>query len=209
MRGLLNFIKMILKLTVILAVLGLLLYGFYTGMDFIFRGILSKQATSVLSNFVVFSTIIIFVMTRIVNTSSLIETAQRSVVDEIYASENVKVESETKLSNVEESMAHIEEEIESILSKSEQNAKLVGEKILIDADKSIQILQDNTAKSIENSQVLLKNDLIKRVSLASVEVAKKQILQELNNNQGLHDRLIDESLESIDIMDSNLNEEIA
>ena len=209
MRGLLNFIKMILKLTVILAVLGLLLYGFYTGMDFIFRGILSKQATSVLSNFVVFSTIIIFVMTRIVNTSSLIETAQKSVVDEIYASENVKVESETKLSKVEESMAHIEEEIESILSKSEQNAKLVGEKILIDADKSIQILQDNTAKSIENSQVLLKNDLIKRVSLASVEVAKKQILQELNNNQGLHDRLIDESLESIDIMDSNLNEEIA
>ena len=208
MRGLLNFIKMILKLTVILAVLGLLLYGFYTGMDFIFRGILSKQATSVLSNFVVFSTIIIFVMTRIVNTSSLIETAQKSVVDEIYASENVKVESETKLSKVEESMAHIEEEIESILSKSEQNAKLVGEKILIDADKSIQILQDNTAKSIENSQVLLKNDLIKRVSLASVEVAKKQILQELNNNQGLHDRLIDESLESIDIMDSNLNEEI-
>ena len=209
MRGLLNFIKMILKLTVILAVLGLLLYGFYTGMDFIFRGILSKQATSVLSNFVVFLTIIIFVMTRIVNTSSLIETAQKSVVDEIYASENVKVESETKLSKVEESMAHIEEEIESILSKSEQNAKLVGEKILIDADKSIQILQDNTAKSIENSQVLLKNDLIKRVSLASVEVAKKQILQELNNNQGLHDRLIDESLESIDIMDSNLNEEIA
>lgn len=209
MRGLLNFIKMILKLTVILTVLGLLLYGFYTGMDFIFRGILSKQATSVLSNFVVFSAIIIFVMTRIVNTSSLLETAQKSVVDEIYASENVKVESETKLSNVEESMAHIEEEIESILSKSEQNAKLVGEKILIDADKSIQILQDNTAKSIENSQVLLKNDLIKRVSLASVEVAKKQILQELNNNQGLHDRLIDESLESIDIMDSNLNEEIA
>ena len=209
MRGLLNFIKMILKLTVILAVLGLLLYGFYTGMDFIFGGILSKQATSVLSNFVVFSTIIIFVMTRIVNTSSLLETAQKSVVDEIYASENVKVESEAKLSKVEESMAHIEEEIESILSKSEQNAKLVGEKILIDADKSIQILQDNTAKSIENSQVLLKNDLIKRVSLASVEVAKKQILQELNNNQGLHDRLIDESLESIDIMDSNLNEEIA
>ena len=209
MRGLLNFIKMILKLTVILVVLGLLLYGFYTGMDFIFRGILSKQATSVLSNFVVFSTIIIFVMTRIVNTSSLIETAQKSVVEEIYASENVKVESEAKLSKVEESMAHIEEEIESILSKSEQNAKLVGEKILIDADKSIQILQDNTAKSIENSQVLLKNDLIKRVSLASVEVAKKQILQELNNNQGLHDRLIDESLESIDIMDSNLNGEIA
>lgn len=209
MRGLLNFIKMILKLTVILVVLGLLLYGFYTGMDFIFRGILSKQATSVLSNFVVFSSIIIFVMTRIVNTSSLIETAQKSVVEEIYASENVKVESEAKLSKVEESMAHIEEEIESILSKSEQNAKLVGEKILIDADKSIQILQDNTAKSIENSQVLLKNDLIKRVSLASVEVAKKQILQELNNNQGLHDRLIDESLESIDIMDSNLNEEIA
>ena len=209
MRGVLNFFLKITKFVFILGIIALLLYGFYFGMDFIFKAILSKQAIAVLSNFIVFSTIIILVLTKVVNTSTLIYSAQQAVSKEIYDSENVKVESETRLASVEDSMAHVEEEIDSILSKSEQNAKLVGEKILVDAERSVQILHDNTAKSIANSQTLLKNDLIKRVSLASVEVAKKQILQELNNNQGLHDKLIDESLNSIDIMETSSNEEIA
>ena len=209
MRGILKFSLKIFKLIVILAVTALLLYGFYTGMDFIFKGILSKQAIAVLSNFVVFSTIIIFVLVKVVNVSTLLDDAQQAVSKEIYDSESTKVESESRLSSVEESMANIENEIDSILSKSEQNAKLVGEKILVDAERSVQILQDNTAKSIANSQTLLKNDLLKRVSLASVEVAKNHILQELNNNQGLHDKLIDESLESIDIIKTSSNEEIA
>lgn len=209
MRGFLTAILKIFKFVLILATIGALLYGFYVGMDFIFKDILSKQSLAVLSNFIVFLGILIFLMTKVVDTSSAMNKAQQAVSDEIYASENVKVESETRLSSVEESMAHIEEEIDSILSKSEQNAKLVGEKILVDTDKSIQVLHENTAKSIDNKQNLMKNDLIKRVSLASIEVAKKQILQELNNNQELHDKLIDESLESIGFIDTSSSEEIA
>ena len=43
----------------------------------------------------------------------------------------------------------------------------------------------------------MKNDLIKRATLASVEVAKSHIINELNNNQDLHNKLIDESIEAI------------
>ena len=46
--------------------------------------------------------------------------------------------------------------------------------------------------------MILKNELLKRASLASVEVAKNHIINELNTNQGLHDKLIDESIEAIE-----------
>ena len=44
----------------------------------------------------------------------------------------------------------------------------------------------------------MKNDILKKVSLASVEIAKDYIKNELNNNQELHDKLIDESINSIE-----------
>ena len=53
------------------------------------------------------------------------------------------------------------------------------------------------SKALENSKTILKNELLKRASLASVEVAKNHIINELSWNQGLHDKLIDESLDAI------------
>ena len=85
-----------------------------------------------------------------------------------------------------------------MFEKTENNAQLVGAKILEDAGRVANTVQANTEKAIENSQLILKNDLIRRASLASVEVAKAHIINELNNNQGLHDKLIEESVEAIE-----------
>ena len=153
-----------------------------------------------LFNFVIFLSIIIFLVKKI-NISSKLETEKTSVKDIIDESVNVKLESEKKLTSIEESMNHIEEEINAIVDKSEENAKLVGEKILQDAQKSALVIQENATKAIENSKSLLKNDLLKRASLASIEVAKTHIVNELSWNQGLHDKLIDESIDEIEGID--------
>ena len=121
-------------------------------------------------------------------------------------SETVKVRSEERLSSIEDSIAHIEDEIDAIIEKSEENAKLVGEKILQDAKNTALVIKENTGKAIENSRVILKNELLKRASLASVEVAKGHILNELNNNKELHDKLIDESIEAIEVVSAGVNE---
>ena len=93
---------------------------------------------------------------------------------------------------------HIDEEIDVLFEKTETNANLVGAKIITDAENVAEGVRINTEKSIENSQLLLKGDLLRRASLASVEVARAHIVNELNNNQGLHDKLIDESIEAIE-----------
>ena len=161
-----------------------------------FNMFLDYIARTNLFNFVIFLSIIIFLIKK-VNVSAKLSDAQVIVKDTIVESETVKVKSEERLSSIKESMSHIEEEIEAILNKSEENAKLVGEKILQDGHKTALTIQENTNKALENSKNILKNELIKKASLASIEVAKTHLINELSWNQGLHDKLIDESIEAL------------
>lgn len=162
-----------------------------------FEEIINYIARTNLFNFVIFISIILYLAHKM-DVKGKLEQSKEDVNNVIEESKTVKSDSETRLSSIEESMLHIEEEIESILAKSEENAKLVGEKIVHDAEKNVLVIQDNAGKSIENSKMILKNELIKKATLASVEVAKSHILNELNSNQGLHDKLIEESINAIE-----------
>lgn len=188
-----NFGKFLLKLIVAFAVLALI----YPGVDFVFKNLLSSTSRAVLSNFLLFALIIGLVMKNVVHPKAMLEQEQAVIEAEIKDSENAKAESEERLSTIEESILHIEEEVNAIIKKSEENAQLVGEKIIQDAEKTALVVKDNANKVIENNQNLLRNDLIRRASLASIEVAKNHIINELNNNTELHDKLINESVEAI------------
>lgn len=162
-----------------------------------FTEILNYIGRTNLFNFIIFAAIIIFLYKKIKVTDK-IEQAKEGVVTSIEDSKTAKTESENALKKIEESLSHIEEEIDGIIKKSEDNARLVGEKILEDAGKTVSGIKENTEKTVENKRTLLRNDLIKRASAASIEVAKNHIINELNNNYDLHQRLIDESIEAIE-----------
>ena len=70
------------------------------------------------------------------------------------------------------------------------------------------IVKENTEKALQNSYTLLKNDLLKKASLASVEVARNHIIDELSRNAELHDKLIEESIEAIEGANADLNLEV-
>ena len=161
------------------------------------NAILDYIAHTNLFNFIIFAGIITFIVKKL-QVSSKLEDAKTAVADTINESENAKTVSEEHLSSIEESMSHIGEEIDEILKESETNSKLVGDKILEDAQKNALTIKENSEKAIENSKVLLRNDLIRRASLASVEVAKAHIIEELSRNSELHGKLIDESIEALE-----------
>ena len=188
-----SFCKVMFVFFVVIAVLVL----FKFCIELIFSDILSLTSMAVLFNFIVFAGIIYFVMRQAVHPKAILEQMQTAVENEIKDSEVAKEASEEKLTAVQKSARGVKKEINAILKKSEENAQLVGAKILENAEKTAIVVQENAEKAIENSQVLLKNDLIRRASLASVEVAKSHILNELNVNSELHDKLIDESIEAL------------
>ena len=149
-----------------------------------------------LFNFIIFLSILIFLFKKI-DVVVMLENMKNAVIENIEASKTSKSESETHLKEIQEKVSHIEEEIDGIIKKSEQNAKLVGEKIIEDANHTVESIKDNSKKLVENKSALLKNDILRRASEASIEVARNHIVNELNNNYDLHQKLIDESLEAL------------
>ena len=149
-----------------------------------------------LFNFVIFLSILIFLFKKI-DVVGMLDNMKNAVIENIEASKTSKSESETHLKEIQEKVSHIEEEIDGIIKKSEQNAKLVGEKIIEDANHTVESIKDNSKKLVENKSALLKNDILRRASEASIEVARNHIVNELNNNYDLHQKLIDESLEAL------------
>ncbi len=150
-----------------------------------------------LFNFVIFLSIFILIF-KAVHLGDMLENAVNSVKEHIEESKNKKAESESHLKDIEGLLSHVEEEVDGIIKKSDENARLVGEKILNDAKNTVNGIKDNSKKMVENRSALLKNDILKRASIASIEVAKQHIIAELNNNYDLHQKLIDESLSAID-----------
>lgn len=197
-----SFSKLIFKVAVSIAIFAAIYYG----IDFIFQNTLSFNARAVMANFIVFAMIIGFVLKQAVHPKAILEQAQTIVENEIKDSITAKEGSEEKLATTQKDSRGVKKEINAILKKSEENAQLVGAKIIEDARKTALVVQDNTEKTIESNLVLLKNDILKRASLASIEIAKAQIINELNNNSELHDKLIDESIETIIIEKEEVEE---
>ena len=161
-----------------------------------FESFIDYIARTNLFNFIIFAGIIAYLFIKL-DVLGGMDKGAKSVAEKIDDSKTVKEESEKKLTAIEDTVAHLEDEVEQIIKQSEENAKLVGGQILSEAEKSAENIKSNALKLIENKTGVLKNDIMRRASLASVEVAKGQIINELNNNADLHNKLIDESIESI------------
>ena len=126
-----------------------------------------------------------------------LEKGRQAVAEKIEDSESKKEEAETGLKAIEDKVSNLEEEIDGIVKKSEENANIVGQKIITDAEQTAENIKTGTAKLTENKAALLKNDIMRRASLAAVETAKNHIINELMRNHELHNKLIDESIEAI------------
>ena len=161
-----------------------------------FEAVLDYIARTNLFNFIIFAGIIIYLVIKL-NVKENLEKGAEVVSEKIENSTEAKSKSEEKLQTIEDKIVHLEEEIEEIIKNSVDNAELVGSQVIADANKTAENIKTNAVKVVENKTGLLKNDIIKRASVASVQVAKDHIINELNNNYDLHNKLIDESIESI------------
>ena len=153
-----------------------------------------------LFNFIIFAGIITYLFFKLDFIGAL-DSGKDFVAEHIEDSKNAKTESEAKLKAAEEKIANIENEVSDIISASEANAKLIGEKIMSDMNISLESIKNNLEKLVESKTALLKNDILKRASAASVELAKNQIIKELDNNKELHEKLIDDSVDAIERVD--------
>ena len=149
-----------------------------------------------LFNFVIFALIIAYVVYKI-RVTEMLDKGTEAVADEIKEAESAKEDAKKHLESVEIKVANLEDEVKSIIKQSEDNAENVGQQIISTAEQTVNNINTEVSKSISTRTELLKNDIMKRASIASVEIARNHIINVLNDNMDLHNKLIDESIETI------------
>lgn len=131
------------------------------------------------------------------NLMQIIEESRKKIIENIRSSEDAKKLAEEEYKKETETVSHIDEEIYSALDLAEKSAQALGKKMLEDANKITRSIITSTQKRIDAQTNLLQAELLKKTALASVEVAKERIQQELEQKPELHDKFIYESVEAL------------
>jgi len=153
--------------------------------------------TSNAFNFAVFIAIFALIFKRF-NLSAIIVAAQNKVADMIDDAKKARAAAKLELFEAEKSTANLYNELQSIIHDAEKSAKVIGEKIIEDAHKLVENIEQNTVKVIDAESKMLISKLTKTASKASVEVAKSHVAKALEQNPNLHDKYINESIDSLD-----------
>ena len=161
-----------------------------------FETVLDYIARTNLFNFIIFAAVFALIFWKVDLIGGL-EKSRQAIAEKIEDSEIKKADAEAGLQTIEDKASCLASTISDLIITSEENANLVGQKIISDANDTANNIKSGVLKLTENKAALLKNDIMRRVSLAVVDIAKSHILKELTGNNELHGRLIDESIEAI------------
>lgn len=148
-------------------------------------------------NFVIFVLILAYLCKKI-DVSAIIEKLQEKIKQMIEDSNKAKEEAQNNLSQAEDKVKHVNEEVNTILQDANSTADKLSEKISQDAEKQVESIKNNAVKIIEAEEKVLYTALMKKTAAASLQTAEKHIKTTLANNEALHDKYINESIDKLD-----------
>lgn len=147
-------------------------------------------------NFVILAVALYFLLKDKVKNAvtSLTENTIKTVNDSVSDKENaLKVLEETKLDyeKTPQETAEIRAIAQNTLNSLEKKAKE-------DTEKAKQILCENATKSVESEVAKINSTLTKKTAEKSVNSALDDIRSRLEQDAGLHDRLIENAIEELE-----------
>lgn len=147
-------------------------------------------------NFVILAVVLYFLLKdKVKNAVTLLtEKTIKTVNDSVSDKENaLKVLEETKLDyeKTPQETAEIRAIAQNTLNSLEKKAKE-------DTEKAKQILCENATKSVESEVAKINSTLTKKTAEKSVNSALDDIRSRLEQDAGLHDRLIENAIEELE-----------
>lgn len=152
--------------------------------------------TSNLFNFVVMLFVLGWIIKKF-DIAGLLEKGRQNIENNIKASKDAKEKAIDELYKTQEQTKEVDKEIFEILDKSDKNATIVGEKLVNDAKKQATEFNKTLEKTIDSNIKALNLNLSNKTAEASIQIAKKHIEKELENNKDLHMKFINESIDAL------------
>ena len=142
--------------------------------------------------------IIFAVLYKKMNVSDGIEKIKLGIINSINSAKEEQERAKAKLKNAQKSIENIDSDIAKQLEDASQRGDGLANQILANAENKVKQIEKNVERVIEAEEKTLSAKMTGKTLNASIELAKKHIVSTLENNQDLHNKFIDESIENID-----------
>ena len=161
--------------------------------DFSFENILHSN----LINFAVMITVIACVMAKL-NLGEKIENLRNSIVKRVEDSDTAKNDADKFLTDTKKSVENLGQELAAIKDNAVKSADNMANKIIEDAKNQVDKFEQNAHKNIENEFAKVQSELKNEVSELSIDLARNNIKEKLTQDNELHKKLINESIDKLD-----------
>lgn len=148
-------------------------------------------------NFIVLL-LIFAVLFKKLNVSDAVEKIKQDIINAIDNAKAERENAKNKLMEAQKSIEHIEEDIKQRLEEASSKGDGIAKQILANTEEQVKLIENNIARVINAEEKTLSAQMTKKTLNASIELAKQHIKNILENNEELHNKFIDESIENID-----------
>lgn len=154
-------------------------------------------------NFIIMVVLFVVIL-KWVKAGSLITSMQEKVKRYIDDSTAAKENSQNELKQAEEYAGKVDSEIKELKENADLSAERLGKKILNEADVLTESILKNADKVNEANGKRIISRLSQDAAVASVELAKKHIINVLAKKPFYHAKFVEDSIKELDGF--NLNE---
>lgn len=132
------------------------------------------------------------------NVTNVVEKIKQGIINSINNVKEEQAKAKTRLAQAQKSIENIDEDIAKQLEEASQRAEGLANQILSNTNNKVQLIEKNVERVISAEEKTLSAQMTEKTLNASIELAKKHIISTLENNQDLHNKFIDESIQNID-----------
>ncbi len=148
-------------------------------------------------NFAILVIIIAVVFAKI-DLPGIIEKIKNDVARAIENAKQEKENAEKDLKTAQKTAANTDNEVAEQLKTAENNAQNLSQGIMKNTELQIENIKSNILKVINAEEKSLSAKLTQDTVNNSIELAKQNIINKLNENPDLHKKFIDDSINEID-----------
>lgn len=157
-------------------------------------------ATSNAINFIIMLVLLGWILNKLQLGNSF-ESSIKFIKDSISNSENERKQANKNLQNSKKILSKLPDDIKQMEQNTKEKIEIFKAQIEENTQKTIFEMESNADKIIELEEAKVANILTDKTSLASINMAKKRIVDLLNTNPQMHNQFIQQSIDELERVD--------
>ena len=133
-----------------------------------------------------------------VNLSEKLEKLKEEIKSYVDKSTEEKEDAEKSLEAIKQKIEHLPAEIEDIKVTAQNNIDGIAKRIEFEIEDKKRDIENNANRILNLEIKTFKEKLTSRISQVSVDLSRKNAIEQLSNNRELHNKYIYDAIDEID-----------